>query len=309
MHGLYGYINYFSKQSPPQPDSDLETLLKWSDLTIDPPYIDAVSATGTATFTGTDTTLIPAGTEIINLSGITYITNANANIAGTTVNVAITAVDPGSAGNAEAGTTFTLVNPISGINSQGTYIASGGGDAETREQLYNRMQRQLSTPPRAGGIGDYENWALEASTEVAKAWEFPGEPEVGYITIVIATADLGTPSGGLITIVQNYIDLKRPILMAVPITGSPAIVRAPNYQTLNLTIQDALASQHNAIEAGILGYLRAKAIPGAIVQMILLENVAQEFDEDATITSPATSADPGAYGLYNALNITWTGSV
>lgn len=301
-HGNYGAVEYESQQTPPREKSSLEATIRWGSFLLDEPHIKAKGAVGTASFSGTNGTVIPSGRQLTNQDGVSYSTTADATVSGGTVSPPIQADRGGIDTNADAGTACTLTQPIAGIQSEGTYEASDGRDDETQPELLTRLRNFFRFPNRGGGTGDFARWAKEADSTVIFAWEFGKEPELGDVTVVIATADLGTPSSSLLTTVRNY------ILTLEPIFKGDLFVQAPVFQTLALTIANGPSDTptRDAIEAAMLLYIQSVTVPGASIDLTELENAGQTIDSDLDITSPASDPNPGAFGVYNALSITWS---
>lgn len=96
----------------------------------------AVRATGEVTFTGDDTTVIPAGLLVETRDGIRFQTIEEAVIDGATM-VPVEAIEAGINGNVPAGTITEITNPTAGINTVTNAEATTGGlnqetDAELR---------------------------------------------------------------------------------------------------------------------------------------------------------------------------------
>ena len=303
-HGLYGFIQSIAKDTPPREGSSFEGLLAWANFLLATPHIKAASATGIANFTGTDTTAIPSGTEITNENGKAYTTDTGAVIAAGVAAVAITAVEGGADGNVDAGTAFTLSSPIPGIDSNGTFVASDGSDDETKAALFARMRARLTNPPRGGGPGDYVDWALEASASVDQAYEYPKVPELGDVTVVITTDDLGIPSAPLIATVQAYIDSVRPTHM----NSAPVIAPVAEVLAITITGGPVDAPTQALVETAMQDYIIANQTPGGTILIAELENAAQSVPGQSglSITIPGTDTAPASqFGVFNSLSVTF----
>ena len=302
-HGLHGHIQYESEQTPPREGSSLESTVQWAGLvTPDTPQIKAQGATGTATFPGTNGSVLPSGSSLSNPDGVSYRTTAEGTVTDGLVAVPILADRGGVDTNAADGTPCTLSPPVTGINSEGTYTASGGRGDETQPEVLARMRDKFRFPERGGGPGDWVRWAKEAdSTNVVFAWEFGTTPFMGEVTVVIATAALGIPSTELIQTVQTYIE------GVMPLQVWRVTVRAPDAQTLPLTIANEPpdGATRAAINARMLEYIQSVTVPGGTIDLTELENAGQEIDSSIDITSPVVDPNPGTFGIYNDLNITW----
>lgn len=117
------------------------------------PAMPGIAASGTATFTMTDTTArtVPAGTQVLWPSGgdpVLFTTVADvSNVAGsaTTPNVQIAAAEPGTSANGLAtATALELVDSLSFVASaQSTSASSGGQDPEADRAYLDRLTDSL----------------------------------------------------------------------------------------------------------------------------------------------------------------------
>ena len=78
---------------------------------------EAAYATGTVTFTGTDGTVIPAGTLVQTADRIQYKTDDDVTIASGTADATVTAVVIGSTGNVKSGTVTEIPLAVSGVHA------------------------------------------------------------------------------------------------------------------------------------------------------------------------------------------------
>lgn len=176
--------------------------------------IDRVIATPAKydyTFTGIDSTVIPAGTEVETESGIVFATDEEVIISSGEAEVGITAAISGTSGNIEV-STLNLVSPISGVDDEGivgdqTQIAV---DTQTLDDWKSALSQRLRNPPSSGSKSDYERWAIQGGAE--KVWvygieEWTGSAAVG---VVVATKALEPVSIGVKTIITEVIESYRP---------------------------------------------------------------------------------------------------
>ncbi len=261
--GQYGYLDYIAQQSVPFTATDV-FLEAWAALK-GVTRQTATSATGTATFTGTNGTDIPSGTILTTTTGITFATNSDVVVSSGTATVAFTATIAGSASNI-ASPTLSLQSPIAGIASVSSGVISGGSDNETDLSLRNRMILSFSAPPNGGAVSDYVEWALASSSDVTRAWAMsstvPGAVDVYFMEDVARATYNGFPqgtSGGATSetrttpatgdplVVANYIYPLRPVTALVFVT-------IPTAQPINVTIADLLPNTtaiQNAITTAI----------------------------------------------------------
>ena len=222
----------------------------------------AVKATGVATATGTNGTIIPALSELESTSGIRYLTDASVTIAGGVGVLALTAVNAGVDGNEDGSTTLTFVSPIAGIDSNvtvGTDGISNGADEETDEALRDRTLTRKRQPPHGGAEFDYETWALEVSG-VTRAWSIPlyqGVGTVGLSFVRDNDSDI-IPSESEKTTVSNYIishtDPVTGKTVGIPTTAEPGFFLIDN-STLAVDLSIAIAPNTTDVQTAVTSQL------------------------------------------------------
>jgi uncharacterized phage protein gp47/JayE len=200
IFGLYGYLDWISKQSVPFTSTD-EYLAGWGALKN--VYLKAATqAELTVQFTGTAGTDLPAGTAVNRTAdGFAYVTMADAEVIGTTVTVNIQAITAGSVGNCDVGTAVSLAAAVTGIQSSGTVtaIASSGADVEEQDDFRGRVMLAFQEPEQGGSQTDYVEWA-EAVPGVTRAWCSPNGFGAGTVVVYFMmdeaeTAHAGFPQG------------------------------------------------------------------------------------------------------------------
>jgi uncharacterized phage protein gp47/JayE len=297
----YGFIDWISLQAIPWTATD-EFLEGWANLR--GVYREQATATqGTATFPGTNGEDVPAGTAVSRSDGVTFTSTADATVSGNSVTISITATTPGSAGNFDPNTQFTLTTPISGII--GTSTASvqtvGGTDTELDDSLRTRMLAVYAAPPQGGDRADYIEWT-RAVPGVTRSWISPSGNGPGTVTLyvmldqveaafsgfpqgtngVAATENRDTPATGDQLTVANAIYPEQPVTALV-------YVCAPNNQPTNFVVTDLGANNTAAMQA---------AIQAALVGMFLqFGNVGGSVDPTTGDAWPAIP--PNAW--YSAL--------
>jgi uncharacterized phage protein gp47/JayE len=182
-YSVYGYADWIARMGVPFTAQD-EYLYAWAALVGIYPE-QATGSTGTATFTGSAPTALPAGTGLTRRGdGIRFVTTADGVIDDTgSVTVPIAAVDLGAATNGPAGEDISISPPIPGINSTGTTgLCTGGADQETNDALRTRMLFRYREPPQGGAAADYIEWALEVSG-CTRAWVNPNGYGAGSVVV------------------------------------------------------------------------------------------------------------------------------
>lgn len=272
-HLLYGYGEYISKQLFPD---TAET--EWLDRIA---YIWGVTrkggayAVGVVRFTGTNTTVIPAGTIIQTTGGVEYSTDAEGTIAAGLVDIAITATEVGEAGNYSGSDALQAISPIAGVDAaivrQG--LIAGGVDPETDDELRARVIQRIQQPPMGGSKADFERWALEVDG-VSKAWCYSPDdvPTVraGIVRVVIAgegsdptpTApvfvDDGTGQDDGTGNAFVYIDQRRPVAADLQVWAlyNAAVV-------FTLSVRPYSSATADLIRTNLTQLFSSVAVPGA----------------------------------------------
>lgn len=284
-HSLHGYLaEFLAKQL--MPDTAIGAYLnRWASIWGITRNVATVSQ-GDCTFTGSDPTPMPAGTQI-QIGDYTYTTDVLATMSGGTLTVAVTSEDTGAATQAEAGQTASLTSPIAGIDSDGVVAAGGisdGANIESNEALLVRLLERIQSPPKGGGPGDYVAWAKEV-TGVTRAWQFDNWTGVGTVGVTFARDDDASPipDAGEVTDVQDHIDTVAPVTADVT-------VYAPAEVTLDadITLVPLTAAVKAAVNAELTDLLQREAYPkGTLLVSHIDEAISIAAGEtDHTLNSP-----------------------
>ena len=183
-YGHYGYLDWIARQAVPATSTD-EFLEQWAALkgvTRKP----ATAATGQATFTGANGSVLPAGTNAVRGDGAVYVVQANVTVSGGVAVATLQAAIAGAAGNAASGVLLTLVAPVTGVTSAGAASSdlTGGSDVEADDSFRGRMLQVYSAPPQGGARIDYVEWA-EAVAGVTRAWVKPLGMGAGTVVVYV----------------------------------------------------------------------------------------------------------------------------
>jgi uncharacterized phage protein gp47/JayE len=228
----------------------------------------ATLAAGSATFTGTEGTILPESSLLLGANGIAYETlNQITILANAPTPADVRAVDPGAVGNLDAGTVISLGAPPPGVDTTATIVTmTGGTDTETDDELRARVLKRIRNPPMGGDKTDYEQWAL-AVAGCTRAWCFPNEMGIGTVTLRVMFDDLRATSGGFpqsvdLDAVTAYIDLMRPVTVKDRWILGP-IPQKIDFDIANLVPGDD-ATKAN-VQASIQQMLFALAAPGQTI--------------------------------------------
>lgn len=281
-HGLYGYLDYVSRQSVPY-TADGENLAGWGALrgvTREP----ATVAQGTVLFSAQAGTHIPAGTIVRRTSdqvaytadqdsfAVAQPADANGRI-GYLITVSVTSLAFGGLANSPSGTAMTIGGGVAGVTSSG-YVATaltGGSDVEDDASLRQRVLAAFANPIQGGAARDYVRWCNEVPG-VSRVWVNPRGAGAGSV-VVYAMKDVANASnngfligtngvatnerrgeratGDQLTI-ADHLDLTRPVTALVTVV-------TPNSQLQSVTIKGV--SQ--------LPQIKRDAIAAAIRQMLI----------------------------------------
>lgn len=301
MHLLYGNVNFVSKQILPD-TAEAEYLDRHAGIWGITRHA-ATYAEGTVTFTGTNGTLIPSGTELSSPDGKTYTTDANGTISAGSATVAITASEAGTESNLDVASELSPSSPIAGIDSTVTVAtATDATDTESDEDLLERVLTRIQTPPAGGTENDYITWAKEVAG-VTRAWCFPERMGPGTVGVTFVRDDDEDiiPSAGELTEVEDYIEDRRPVTATVT-------VFAPTPVELDFEIDGvADAAVRTAIEAELEDLIRREAEPeGTLLISHIREAISKaEGEEDHDLVSPAADVVAGTGELTVMGTITW----
>lgn len=312
VHMLYGYLEWASRQLFPA-TAEREYLLQDAAFYGFTP-LPATFATGSATATGVDGSIIPINTILVRDDGFTYKTTAGATITGGSAIVSLIAVLAGIDGNVVsdgASETLVLETPIANVNSTLFIDApglAGGNDEESTEDFRQRFQEYLQEPPAGGSDQDYVAWAKEVAG-VTRAWVYRHEDGLG--TVVVRFVRDGDPSifpdVNEVAEVQAHLDEERPVTAEVT-------AAAPIALTVDFTIEltPDTAETRAAVQAELLDMFQREAEPGDgagrgtiyLSQMQVAIGVAEGV-EDFTLTVPAADVVPDTGELAILGAFTW----
>lgn len=267
--------------------------------TADPDYLErqaslyglsrkpAATATGSVVLTGTPATPVSAGLLLQAPNGQQYEVTENGAIGGGgTVELAAWALLAGPDGNLAAASALTIVVPEAGIASAAVATMAGGGVAEDDASLRARLLERMRNAPAGGNAADYVRWATEVPG-VGRAWCLPGRRGLGTVDVVIM-APGGLPSGGLLTAVQDHIEVHRPVTSDVLVL-QPSLVAINITATVVLSGVSLAAAQASAAVA-IAAYVDQLA-PGDTVYRSRLAAAIQDVPGVVTVTVTVPAAD------------------
>lgn len=304
-HMLHGHLDFLAKQIFPD-QAEGEYLIRWGAL-FGLSRTAATFAAGSVVFTGTNGTVIPAGTVVVRADGLEYETQADGTIATGEATIAVLATAAGEAGNCLEGVVLSCESPIAGVDSAVTVAAgdlSAGTDEESIEAFRARVIERMQAPPHGGNAQDYVAWAKEVAG-VTRAWCYPLEEGPGTVVVRFMRDDDDDPipSEQERQDVQAHIDAVAPVTAAVTVLAPAAVPLS-----LTLHVSPDTAAVREAVSVALEDYIRRTASPGGQIPLSQLEVTVGTADgvTDFTIASPTSDVThtTGQIATYEAPTFT-----
>lgn len=232
-YGLYGYLDWIVDQILPD-RADEETLERVALLRLNQPRNAAQPATGPVSFSAAVGAVLDVDVVLQAGDGRAYKVKTSVTTVAGLNTTTIEAVDAGALGNADAGLTLTLVQPVEGVINAFTVLAPGltGGIAqESVESLRARVVRSYRVIPQGGSKDDYETWALEVPG-VTRAWcrgNYMGPGTVAVFVMRDNDPD-PVPNPAQLAEVEAHIEPLRPVTAELYVL---APVQMPVYYTIH----------------------------------------------------------------------------
>ena len=309
VHSLYGYLDFISRQALPD-TAEEEYLLRWSRIWLPKGRKAATYATGNnaVQVRGVLGSRVEIGTVFVRSDRLRFRATSEAVIGSTTAVVSVEALTPGASSNTAPGVSLSLLQPVTGIESDALVVSPGiigGVDQETIEQLRIRVINRIQQPPQGGSKSDYETWALEVPG-VTRAWVYPMQMGAGTVTVVVANDNGLTapiPDAAIVTAAQSYINEKRPVTATV-------YVVAPTTLAVNMAIKLApnTSATQSAAQAEIDDLFLRDAEPGGTMLISKMREAVSVASgvEDSEITTPTANVVAGTNQIPVVGTITWS---
>ncbi len=257
-------------------------------------------AVGQVTFSGSG--IVPAGSVLRNDSGILFTVDADVSVPGTGM---VTASETGSASNLERGETLTLVQAVAGVSGSAVVVSmTGGVDAETDDELRNRVLTALRNPPMGGSAADYVTWALEVPG-VTRAWCYPlylGLGTVGLSFVCDGQDDSPLPDEEMVRRVQEYIEECKPVTADVMVFAPRAVP-----VDIRLRIVPDTSAVREAVKAELHDLFTREAEPGVTLLKSHIDEAVSitSGEEDHLLLEPAVNIVPASGELPVLRNVTF----
>jgi uncharacterized phage protein gp47/JayE len=254
----------------------------------------AVKATGSLTFSGPNTTVIPLGTQVSTggASPIYFVTTVATTIISGSISVASAALVAGADGNVSAGLIATMTGDLVGVVTV-TNAANfeGGTDTETDDDYRERILDRAQRPATSGNANQYRQWALEVAG-VSDAKVYPVWSGAGTVKVVLLDTDKTAPSPTVVTSTATYIETVRPIGATVTVEGASEVA-------INVSVDITLASGAilsevtTEIETGVIAYLKTIAFVDPSVRYTQIANVILDAEGVIDYTSLTVNSGTG----------------
>ena len=257
-------------------------------------------AVGQVTFSGSG--IVHAGSVLRNDSGLLFTVDADVSVPGTGV---VTASETGSASNLERGETLTLVQAVAGVSGSAVVVSmTGGVDAETDDELRNRVLTALRNPPMGGSAADYVTWALEVPG-VTRAWCYPlylGLGTVGLSFVCDGQDDSPLPDEEMVRRVQEYIEERKPVTADVMVFAPRAVP-----VDIRLRIVPDTSAVREAVKAELHDLFTREAEPGVTLLKSHIDEAVSitSGEEDHLLLEPAVNIVPASGELPVLRNVTF----
>lgn len=223
---------------------------------------------------------IYAGALFATAAGVQYMADEDQDVTvGSTF--AVSALEPGSAGNAAAGTVIAMPVTIQGIGGIVNDAAfSGGYDEESDEELRARYYEVLQRPANGGNIYAYEQWAKTVEG-VGRVTVIPTPRGANTVDVYLVDSNGGPADADLVAEVQELLDPNQNGDGAgeAPI-GAVCTVQAAEAVTLDFSMAITAGGDPSAeIEEALDQLVRKTALAGTslryadVVAAILVEGV------------------------------------
>lgn len=151
LHGLYGFVDYLSRQALPD-TAEVDWLERHASIYSITRKAASV-ASGKVRFTGTTGAVIAKGVKVQTAGREVFATTAAGILKAGQADVPVQADKAGKAGNIKAETALTLVSPVAGVQSKAVALApgmAGGAEPETDDGLRQRLLARIQNPPHGG---------------------------------------------------------------------------------------------------------------------------------------------------------------
>ncbi len=258
---------------------------------------------------------IPAGTRVSDGSGTYFATDEYAEIpiGSTYIDVSCTCTEVGSGKNGiETGKLNTLVDRIGYVASVANISETQGGtDAETDDELRQRIYSARAEWNTAGSEDAYKFWIMSYSSLIEDAYIEDGTP--GVVKIYLLMKDKSTPDAAFLEGLVSFLSEKtrRPLTDTVQIepvgqvTFNISFTYYINYSERNqaAAIQSQVAQAVEDYIAWQTGVIGRDIVPDYLVRLVMAAGAKR-----VVLSAPAFTVVPaGAVPTFGTKTITYGG--
>lgn len=253
---LYLYQRYLADEL--MPDTAEDQLARHGDIW-GVPRGGALAAVGTLVIADAPGTVLPAGIEVADGSGVRWATTVAAVVpAGGSAEVPAAAELAGAAGNVAPGATLGFVSPVPGVAALTATVGAqgilGGVEQQSVASWRADILARIKDPPAGGKASDWARWARAAGA--AYVGVYPAWGGAGTVGVVCAMPGPAVPTDAELARIAARLELERPVtaqavavkaqLLAVPVT----LRVVPDTAAVRASVAAALAAFF-AVEADI----------------------------------------------------------
>ena len=188
-----------------------------------------------------------------------------------TLDLFLTAVEPGASGNISAGALTTMGKTIPGLTSAQNDAATGGVDAESDKALLGRLMAHRARPAVSGNAYHYEEWARSVAG-VGGARVLSKQDGPGTIKVVLVSPIMEPTSDEVTRAADKVIQEAKPL-------GPTVTVLAAGRQAVNVaaTVTTKPGASKDAIREQLTNLLRAQL--AQTVEAAFTQHVDCELEE------------------------------
>jgi len=194
----------------------------------------------------------------------------------------------------------TLQTPLAGVTVENTgpdWKTVDGVDAESDATLRLRNETKWSALSYATSAGAYVQFALASDSTIVRTMVYDTLASTGVVSVFVAD-NTGGVAGATVTVVQDYIDLKKPLTADVTVISATEVPQAftaelfittsKNNATKQAEITTALSTFINGLPIG--GKVPLAGAPQGYMFFSELNEALSSIDgvEAITWTTPAT---------------------
>lgn len=302
-HMLHGHLEYLGRQLFPDQSDDAYLVRQAGLFGLSKVAPDYASATLEAT--GTNGTVIAAGTVYVRSDGVEYLVDSDATISGGVADVDVTADVAGADGTLTVGVSLSLESAIAGVDTTAevTAVITDGADVESTEALRTRLLERLADPPQGGTEADYIAWSKEVAG-VTRVWVEPFGLGPGTVVVrFVRDGDASPiPDAGEVASVQAKLDERAP-------AHATATAHAPTDQPVAFTIEVTpdTAAVRAAVEADLEDLILREGEPGGTLLLSAIQTTIGNSTgvTDYEVTVPAADVTSTSNQLPSLGTITW----